>query len=405
MLPTFASSHYKSQMGLKSINEIKLSLAADDILIDFNEILSYDPTNNSYSKNGLYLAFITAGNLAETKMFPLQLNKNVLETDQLTSQAIYASQIWQPLAMHIPEKGRLIICPDGVLNRVSFYMLPASDGKVLLDQHEITIVPNFKIMALTPNQISSAETLMVGAVDYYQSSHDTLAEMPNNLLKINSIEIADATFRSNHQFTQTTNSVQELNTLAALLLKKKKKVEMLTSKEASKSNLHRLLDKNKYNVLHLSMPAFLLEKSDSTFSELIVPNLNSSGLALAGSYNSWSVDSLASGVIDDGLLTAAEIQTLDLATTDLVVMPSINGSSSSQGVSLASLQHAFLDAGAKYVIVSLWPALEKDRLAFFQLFYKNLLKTASVKTAFRKTQLQVKKKSDAKYWAGYILTP
>ena len=402
MLPSFNSKNCQSIIQIKNINEIKLSLKANDVLVDFNEILTYNSTSQTYSRNGTYLAFVTPG-LSETKLVSINLNKNVLETDQLSNQSSYASQIWQPLSTLIPPKSRIIICPDGALHKVSFYMLPTQDGKMLINQHNICIVANLKSARLTSTSTTASKVLMMGATDYYQNNTDTSTQQASFLLKINPLDIATQDVRSTQQFTQTINSPLEINTLSAQLNKKKKSVDIKIGKEASKNELHRSLEVNTFQVLHITTSAFLIDDSDSTNYYLPATSFDRTGLALAGAHTAWSTDTIGPEVMDDGLLTSAEIQTLPLLQTELVVLPAVSGNLSTDGVALSVLKHAFIQAGAKNVIFSLWPLSEKDRLPFLQLFYKNLAKSSNVDQAFRKTQLNLKKKYDAKYWAGYQL--
>ncbi|NND32905.1 MAG: CHAT domain-containing protein [Saprospiraceae bacterium] len=403
MLPAFSSEICRSLTQFKSMNEIKISLDAEDIVIDFNEILFYDAENNSYSNNGTYLAFVTASRLGQTKMVRLQLNKNVRGTSQLENQSSYVSQIWQPLSSLLPDKGRIIFSPDGFMHKISFYMLPSPNGKMLVDQYDILIVPNLKSIPSGNTSTSLSNALLMGATDYYENNTDSSALQPSYLLKINPGEIATMEVRSSQQFTQTINSPLEINTLSTQLEKKKKSVEMLIGKDVSKNNLHQMLQAKSYQLVHLTTPAFILNNLDSTRTVLPSTQSNHTGLAMAGAHSSWTNDTLSTDVVDDGLLTASEIQSLALSQTDLIVCPAIAGNLSADGEGLSILKHAFLQAGAKNIIITLWPISEKDRLSFLQLFYKNLLKLSDIEQAFRRTQLKLKKKYDVRYWAGYQL--
>jgi CHAT domain-containing protein len=135
------------------------------------------------------------------------------------------------------------------------------------------------------------------------------------------------------------------------------------------------------------------------------------GLALAGA-NQWQKRS-AKG-LSDGLLTALEVEELDLWGTELVVLSACEtGRGEVQvGEGVLGLRRAFQLAGAQTVLASLWmvPDTETERLMTDCL--KRWLDGAPPATALRQAQLQIirqlrqsanaNRQAPPLYWAGFI---
>lgn len=383
------------------INRIKSTLGAGDLMIDFHEMLVYNPDNHDYSNNGTYLVFLTQGRTSGTRLVQIQLNKNVLETDQLANQSAYYDQIWRPLESYISNADRLYISPDGYLHNVSFYALPTSSGKMLSDLYQVNFVNNFSSFPPNGQQSSINRVALVGASDYY-ASDSVGGDIPPLTLKVNPVDIAPSVIRSSQQFSRATGSATEITSLADQFLKKKKSVTSLTGKDANKIKVHQILQNDRWQLVHLSLPGFFISNESSTAS-LKNTSLFDAGLALSGAQNSWNNDSLAKQIQDDGLLTVQEIYGLNLSGTDLVVMPMLATGSKISGRALAHLKDAVLSAGTKSMIYTLWPLSENDRTIFLSLFYKNLLKSGVIQEAFNKTQDKLRKKYDPRYWSGFVL--
>src|SRR5262249_32587453 len=137
------------------------------------------------------------------------------------------------------------------------------------------------------------------------------------------------------------------------------------------------------------------------------------GLALAGA-NKWRQRS-AKG-LSDGLLTALEVEGLNLWGTELVVLSACEtGLGQMQiGEGVLGLRRAFQLAGAQTVLASLWkvPDAETEKLmaAFFERW---LALRAGPADALRQAQLQLirelRRSADPQrqaapplYWAGFI---
>lgn len=100
-----------------------------------------------------------------------------------------------------------------------------------------------------------------------------------------------------------------------------------------------------------------------------------SGLALAGANYASTVQAG-----DDGLLTALEISGMNLHGTDLVVLSACETAAGDVrvGEGVYGLRRAFALAGAKNLVMSLWPVGDYTTLKQMETFYKAHLTQGSV---------------------------
>lgn len=114
---------------------------------------------------------------------------------------------------------------------------------------------------------------------------------------------------------------------------------------------------------------------------------------------------LASGDGGDGLLTAREILSLPL-DCDLAVLAACDtarGRLSFDGG--MGLPHAFLGAGARNVVASLWPVFDDSTAALMETFYACLRGRPGPAAALRQAMLSaIRAGASPRAWAGFTLT-
>lgn len=113
------------------------------------------------------------------------------------------------------------------------------------------------------------------------------------------------------------------------------------------------------------------------------------------------------------MLTANDINTLNLSNVELVVLSSSEsavGGPSSDGIEISGFNYQFLNAGVKSVIASLWNVNDRGTYVLFGNFYNELdADDVSVSEALRRAQItliedQSSNLSHPYYWAPFILT-
>ena len=101
-------------------------------------------------------------------------------------------------------------------------------------------------------------------------------------------------------------------------------------------------------------------------------------LIMAYGARAWENKPVEPGT-EDGILTSAEIASLDLSGTDVVVLSACNsalGEITSEGV--WGLQRAFKQAGVQTVVMSLWQVDDEATAVFMQYFYEALMNSRRV---------------------------
>jgi CHAT domain-containing protein len=137
-----------------------------------------------------------------------------------------------------------------------------------------------------------------------------------------------------------------------------------------------------------------------------------SGLALAGA-NQWQERS-AKG-LSDGLLTALEVEHLDLWGTELVVLSACETGRGEikVGEGVLGLRRAFQLAGAQTVLASLWKVPDAETEHLMRVFFQGWLNGEGKAEALRQAQLEMiralrvspvaaRRSAPPLFWAGFI---
>jgi len=163
--------------------------------------------------------------------------------------------------------------------------------------------------------------------------------------------------------------------------------------------------------LHLATHGFFLsEQSDAPADDWQRPMVLS-GIALAGANRGLEGEQGADG--ENGILYALEALDLNLEGTELVTLSACDTGKGaldrSEGV--YGLVRGFQIAGARNVLMTLWPLNDPLARAFMENFYQNWLDPQGHRSpaqALRKTQLDWigdddARKRNPKYWAPFVL--
>ena len=114
---------------------------------------------------------------------------------------------------------------------------------------------------------------------------------------------------------------------------------------------------------------------------------------------------------DTGILYAREIATHRLANVRLVALAACDTARNGGGSddSTSSLARAFLAAGARSVLATLWPVDDQVSAAFFAVFYRELAANGDVTAAYATALRSLRTSSDEKLaaprsWGAFQLT-
>ncbi|SJZ39560.1 Tetratricopeptide repeat-containing protein [Trichlorobacter thiogenes] len=319
------------------------------------------------------------------------------------------SKLVAPLLPYLQGVSSLIISPDAGLHLLPFEILRGKGQPYLLEQYAISYVGSGRDMARFGSFVaSSGKALLFADPDYDLTlpageagrNQDTLLAQLTSL-----------------QFNRLPDTKVETDAIAGLLRQGTPfKVQNLVGRQALESTL---LAQSQPRILHLATHGFFLQDelpggsetrglkavqlvkpaSGAAQTKLTNPMLRS-GIALAGVNRS-----LAQGQ-DNGLVTAEKILGMRLLGTDLVTLSAcetgVGDIKAGEGV--FGLKRAFILAGAKTVVLSLWSVPSRETTELMTEFYRLMAAGTPKAAALRQAQrTMLKKYPHPFYWGAFQL--
>lgn len=344
-------------------------------------------------------------NLKDRKLIPMPM-KLIQKVNENTGLALRKA-IFDPLLKAINDQKRLFLAPDGDLNRLPFEVLPLDENRRLIDEYYICYLSTsrdvLRFQAISKGQPSAP--LVFGDPDFNLSTE----ELPKPTKKSRLLERQSRDLkRSILHFQRLPGTRVEGDKIAKQL-----GVQALLEGKALETLLKACCSPI---ILHLATHGFFLENQQhepkqknlvtrDRLSGYVLENpLLRSGLALAGA-NTWLKNGFLPPEAEDGILTAEDVSGLDLLNTDLVVLSACETGLGEMynGEGVFGLRRAFVLAGAKRLVMSLWSVPDQQTQELMIGFYDRMLKGQPCADALRDAQLEMKKKySNPLYWGAFI---
>lgn len=325
--------------------------------------------------------------------------------------------IWQPLDSLLQGAKTVYVAPAGRLHQIALAALPnpADTSQRMADRFTIWQVGSTRIVAIRhqrpsqPLHLNERPATLYGGIQYEADSLQ-LRQQAHSDNADHRLAYREAT-RSGvwNYLTGTQTEVEQIQRLLSPT-----QTRTLTGLDASEQSL-KALSGRAPAVLHIATHGFFfpdLEQSKTEPGltrnrfEVSEDPLLRSGLIMAGANYVWKGGKPIEGV-DDGILTASEVSALNLLGTELVVMSACETAlgkvQGSEGV--YGLQRSFKMAGVRYLLMSLWRVSDKETADYMTLFYRQLLKTGSVPTAYGYAQQQMRQQypGEPYKWAAFVL--
>ena len=365
-----------------ALTTVENDLHPDETLLEY--VLD-DPTSFciTVTRRGAHVQALPAGRKEVEKLV-----QQFVDDVRAKGAGIEASKrLFRVLVEPIPEARtatKLIIAPDGMLNLLPFEALRDGRGDYLLKSRVISYVPSGTILDVLRREKKNARAprpfLGVGDVVYEnQGGAGRRIPTPNTIRARLVRGMADLSGMRLQDLPETREEVERIGKIVG------RDAVMLLGKDATETAFKKEpLDQ--FRVLHLAVHGF----ADTQYPER-------SALVLGTDPKS----------ADDGLLQVREIIRLRLNAELTTLSACDTGVGKLQGQEgVNNLVEAFLVAGSRSVVASLWSADDTFASALMDRFYQRLGQGEDTSSALRNAKLDLLAKYGDKvspfYWAAFI---
>jgi CHAT domain-containing protein len=366
------SGPWKSKpMAIEPLETVEQSLSPKEVVLEY--VLA-EPRSYCLviTHNGAHIVMLASRQQLEETVGAFLKKLKAKQAVGLESAYAYAA-----LLKDMPEltKERWIIVPDGRLHLIPFEALRDKSGRYMVHSHIITYAPSATSMYLVskksqPKTLVTRSLLAIGGIPYDQKSD------------LNKVVVKAGYIRENLDVLP--GSKREVLAADAAL---HSPTNRLLLGEAATESAFKHVDLDEYKVVHLAVHGVADEKNPD-HAALILLNDPAAG--------------------EDGILQPYEIMQLR-TNADLVVLSACDTAvghlQGQEGV--ANISRAFLLAGARNVISTLWSTDDIFSAYLMKQFYGRLAAGETVADALTGAKREVLRTyGDTAipfYWAGFTL--
>jgi CHAT domain-containing protein len=314
------------------------------------------------------------------------------------------SLLLAPALRGAPGVKRLVIVPDGILYYLPFTLLRDGSGRRVLETHDCRLAHSATVwMGLrAPKMRGKRYPLLAFGNAVYSEGHGRGTRGP--AMK-RSRQAGDG---GSLRLENLPGTEAELREIAALAYASPadRAVHCLGGVDASEDALFGLKERDalkKYRAVHFAVHG-LLDDDAPALNALVLTRPESAAKFSPEKYARYV--SARGAPRRDGYLRLGEVKTLALQS-ELVVMSACETSLGrlSAGEGMVALPQAFLLAGARSVMASLWAVDDESTTALMGEFYRNyLMRGLPPSEALRRAQEALRAEyDDPYYWAAFMV--
>jgi len=374
---------------------VQKSIGKNDVAV---EMVRYRYFNHDFTDSIIYVAMyvkndnarpkvitLSDGHQMEGRYFHYFRNCIINHVADQYSYKIY----WEPIQKEIGQYATIYLSPDGIYNLINLESIPTPDGKYVIDNSNIVIVSNTKDLYLrkikSKTQASNTATMFGNPKFYLEASATrTIADLPG--------------------------TEKEVNELKELLSKRGWKTFEYVENSASEERVKELESPKIFHIATHGFATPTLSEDDAkqmtqSEAQLTENPLLKTGLLLKGAGDLLN-ETNHNYNMKSGILTAYEAMSLNLDKTDLVVLSACETGLGevSNGEGVYGLQRAFLVAGAKVLVMSMFKVDDEATQRLILNFYKKWLTTGNLRQSFidAKKELRTDYPSPI-YWGAFMM--
>jgi len=309
-------------------------------------------------------------------------------------------QFWAAFEKNLSPSATIFLSPDGIFNQINLEAIALGAGKYVLDQSNIILVSNTKEIFIRKTRTTLVQkekrATIFGNPAFYVSADG---------------EIESDYRRKYGRVSQLPGTETEVENLTDLLTDNGWQIFDYMELEAKEDQV-KALDNPK--VFHIATHGFfttkdMIEEEEAKLklseNQGISNPMLRAGLMLTGAGDVLDKSEYNYNV-DNGILTAFEAMSLNLDYTELVVLSACEtGLGDIQaGEGVYGLQRAFLVAGAKTIIISLFKVSDAVTTELMMKFYQKWLETGDKRHSFTEAKKEIRNKyQDPIYWGPFIM--
>jgi CHAT domain-containing protein len=392
----------KSELFGQSFDNKKIKYADVQKAINKNEVaiemVRYRHFNHTFTDSVVYVALyvkndnarpkailMPEGNRLDKRYFANYRNSIIGKVEDRYSYKVF----WEPIQKGIGTVTTIYLSADGVYNQINLEAIPTPDGKYLIDNANIVLVSNTKDLYL--NKVKSRSSAASNTATMFGNPKFYLTASTGNWASLPGTE-------------------REVEQLQGLLKQRSWATDEYVESFASEDKVKEVASPK---ILHFATHGFYTpaieqnELEQLTESEAAMADnpLLKTGLLFSGAGDIFN-ETKYNYNISNGILTAAEAMSLNLDQTDLVVLSACETGLGKieNGEGVYGLQRAFLVAGAKVLIMSMFKVDDEATQKLIINFYRKWLATNNMRQSFidAKKELRVEY-PEPYYWAPFMM--
>ncbi len=411
------SSSYEKRLSY-TWEDVRDALHDNEAAIEF--IMCYNFRNFTNNQpNPIYLALIIKNDSYEPITVALSpaLNLTHYSPNDILSKdnTLLYNMLWMPLEPHLQGITKIYFSPVENLNAIPIEYASMGIDRVC-DKWEMLRISSTREIIDKTDEDKRNNAVLYGGLKYDLHIDELVAISRHGTYHSPTTSRAIRNDDLRYKVKYLPGSLSEVTDIARLFdFSPDLITDTCGTEESFKS-----LDGSTYDIIHLATHGFFWSESeiskhdnigflhDGYFKSLSKEDnaMLRSGLVFSGASVFLEGGELPNDV-EDGILTASELSTLNLGKTNLVVLSACDsglGEISSEGV--FGLQRGFKLAGAKSILMSLWKVDDQATYLLMTEFYRHYLSGKSKRQSLFLAQSVLRESeefSDPYYWGAFVI--
>ncbi len=376
--------------------DVKKSIKPTEVAI---EMVRYRYFNHDFTDSVIYAALYLKPELSRPKAILLKDGKKMETryfkfyrnaiTGKIPDEISY-NIFWKPINDEIGQASTVYLSADGVYNQINLEAIPSPDGRYVIDNSNIVLVSNTKDLYLrkvkTKVSSKSNTAFMFGNPTFY------------------------LTASNDQKWTALPGTEKEVEQLQYMLKQKGWTTTEYVEKLATEEKVKEL---NSPKIFHIATHGFTRPTPQRTLEDGLESNeamltqnpLMRTGLLLKGAGDLMDKTEYNYNM-ESGILTAYEAMSLNLDQTDLVVLSACETGLGDleAGEGVYGLQRAFLVAGAKVLIMSMFKVDDDATQKLMLRFYQKWLNSNNLRQSFVDSKKELRAEfPEPIYWGAFMM--